>query len=102
MGKEHLKFKGWDWTELTQLATCVKPDDDEEAAKVIREHLLAAAWANCGEGDAVIAAAVRKFLLALEKDPNSIISPFYKGLREIESDGMMLRLVAHCLEYLWT
>lgn len=102
MGQEELKFKGWDWTELAQLVECVKPQNDDHTAKLIRVHLLDAAWDNCGEGDATTAAAVRRFLLALEKAPHSNMSAFYKGLREIESDGMMLRLVAHCLEYLWT
>ncbi len=105
MGQDKLKFKGWDWAELAQLIGREYADfeSDEAAAEAIKEHLNQAADAACGNGDAHVAANVRKFLLALEKDEWSGYSkPFYRGLRTIEHDGMMLQLVAHFLEYLWT
>lgn len=105
MRQDKLKFDGWDWSELAQLIGREHADftSNEEAAKVIREHLRQAAFAACGEGDAIVAANVRKFLLALEKDKWCGYSkPFYKGIRTVEHDGMMLQIVAHCLEFLWT
>ena len=105
MGQNQLSFKGWDWSELATLTGREYKDyaDDEDAAKAIREVLLTAAFDKCGKGDANVAAAVRRFLLALEHDSWAGYSkPFYKGIREVEHDGMMLQIVSHFLEYLWT
>lgn len=102
MGKDHVEFKGWDWRELEQLVG-QKFDNDQVASQAIRQYLINAAVAQCGNGDAHVAAHVRQFLLALERDQwVGFSKPFYRGLREVEHDGMMLRLVAHFLEYLWT
>lgn len=105
MGKTKLDIKGWDWAELAPL-TGKSYDDyesDEAAAEAIREFISEAAFKDCGEGDAEVAASVRQFLEALENDGMAGYSkPFYRGLREIEHDGMMLQYVSHFLDWLWT
>lgn len=105
MGKAKLDIKGWDWAELTPLTgkDYDEYDEDEDAAKAIREVIDKAAFENCGKGNPEVAAVVRQFLEALENDGMAGYSkPFYRGLREVEHDGTMLQYVSHFLDWLWT
>lgn len=103
MGKDPLRFKGFDWSELGPVLGLDYDNfkTDEEALLAFQEALLHASFRHDGKGDVEIANGVRQFLVALEKC-GGYLTPFYRGLRSIEHDGVMLGITASNLGCLWS
>ncbi len=103
MGEGTIKFNGYDWSELGPVLGLDYDSfaSDEIAFLAYQTVLQDAASRHDGKGDGVIAGGVRQYLTALEKMAG-YLSPFCHGLRCIEHDGVMLRLVAHNLGDLWS
>lgn len=102
MGEGSLKFRGFDWGELGPVLGLDYSNftSDEAAFLAFQEALNIASCRHDGQGDGKIANGVRQFLTSLEKG-GGYLKPFYRGLRSIEHDGVMLKLVAHNLGDLW-
>lgn len=102
MERQAVRFQGFDWSELASTLglNYTSYSNDKRALAAFKRALTKASFAHMGAGDAKIANNVRRFLASLGKH-NTHDGPFFRGLQNIEHDGLMLRLVAHNLEFLW-
>ena len=102
MGEGSIEFRGYDWGELGPVFGLDYDNfaSDEAAFLAFQEALNIASFRHDGKGDSRVANGVRQFLAKMEKG-GGYLQPFYHGLRCIEHDGVMLRMVAYNLGDLW-
>ncbi|RJQ25738.1 hypothetical protein C4577_05070 [Candidatus Parcubacteria bacterium] len=98
-----MKFKGWDWTELTKAFRIkVKGKDDDQLLQETKDYLHNCLY-NGSKKEKKCADTVREFLKALYKDSRKwdYRYPLWKGLGEIKHDETLIIYTVRLLEDMW-
>ena len=96
-----MKFKGFDWTELTEHWGIPDCEDESVTLEQARQFLHNTFMESTR---AEVCKDIRKFLKALQKDSEkwSYSGPFWKGLRKIKDDDTLIQYVVELLPCMWS
>ena len=101
------KFKGWDWSELSECFGLGTEDDGLDCDKEALDSFLLVYFNKIIMGEdpeevKLVLDKCREYLTILSEYEHDYYAPFWKGLLAVENDELFLNLYMDLLSRMWT